>query len=213
MTTCTSNANPNIPHINDKMLTMSCVDDVLVHVPKTVTLNGQHLPCFKPIPDRCNSLTGKVSVCDIIIHQRDAGNIALNHAFCMRRGDIYFSTDNKDLECGTKNSCGEFSGVTLRLLHSFSKCTNTIAGGVTVARVWARWQWKGVSEIQANEPHCTVFWILAQNINVTKVWNPFASTTVVIMRIKIETCFAVLIRMSLQVLWEGSDPESMFRFC
>ena len=49
---------------------------------------------------------------DITVQKHDADNIGTcSNCKCMSRGDIYFSTGNKDVDCGTKNAGGEFSEV------------------------------------------------------------------------------------------------------
>ena len=69
MTKYTSDANVNIPHIDNKMPKMSSLDDWYYMYPKVV-FNDNNLPCIKPIPTPCNSFAG--NVCDIDIHSARA---------------------------------------------------------------------------------------------------------------------------------------------
>ena len=76
MTTCTSDANANIPHINIKMLTMSSVHWWLIlHVHETVLI-ANNLHCFKPIPTPCNSFAGNVSRMWLNMHSHNSKWIA-----------------------------------------------------------------------------------------------------------------------------------------
>ena len=107
MTKCTSGANVNIPHINDKTLTVSIFDDRYYMYLK-IALNDNNLPCFKPIPIPRNSFTG--NICDIDIHSardRELGQ--------------------QSFEIKTTNACCKYSGLQHRLQHGFSKCTATTA--------------------------------------------------------------------------------------
>ena len=60
ITTCTSDANPNSPHINNKMLTMSYVDNEHNAYIK-ICLKRSESTCFKSVPAHCISFTGNVS--------------------------------------------------------------------------------------------------------------------------------------------------------
>ena len=107
MTECTSDANVNIPHINNKMLTVSNFDDYSYMYLKIV-LNGNNLPCFKPIPIPFNSFAG--NVCDIDIHSAKARELG-----------------QQSFEIKTMNARCKYSGLQYRLQRSFSKCTATRA--------------------------------------------------------------------------------------
>ena len=110
MTTCTSDANANIPHINIKMLTMSSVHWWLIlHVPETV-LVANNLHYLKPIPTHCNSFAGNVSRMWLNIHSAWAQDLR-----------------QQSTEIKAKNACCKYSGSQHRLQHSFSKCTATTA--------------------------------------------------------------------------------------
>ena len=110
VTTCTSDTNAKIPHINIKMLTMSSVPWWLIlHVPETVLIDN-NLYCFKPIPTHCNSFAGNVSRMWLNIHSAWAQDLGQQSA-----------------EIKAKNTCCKYSGSQHTLQHSFSKCTATIA--------------------------------------------------------------------------------------
>ena len=110
MTTCTSDANANIPHINIKMLTMSSVHWWLIlHVPETVLVDND-LHYLKPIPTHCNSFAGNVSRMWLNIHSAWAQDLR-----------------QQSTEIKAKNACCKYSGSQHRLQHSFSKCTATTA--------------------------------------------------------------------------------------
>ena len=73
---CTIDAKHNILHINNKMLTMSCVDNEYHMYLKLSEMARTCLPCFKTIPAQCRTRSqGMYHVCDITIQQRDVRNI------------------------------------------------------------------------------------------------------------------------------------------
>ena len=136
MTTCTSDANANIPHINIKMLTMSSVHWWLIlHVPETVLIDN-NLHCFKSIPTHCDSFAGNVSRMWLNIHSAWAQDLAQKAPKSRRRMHVANILD-RSIDCNT-------------VLANAQPQQQ-----VNSARCWvcSRWLWKGVGEIlQPNRP-------------------------------------------------------------
>ena len=182
MTTCTSDANANIPHINIKMLTMSSVNWWLIlHVPETVLIDN-NLHCFKPITSHCNSFTGNVSR--------------------MRICEYPFS-----LGPGSRATKRRMHAA--NILDRSIDCTTVLANAqpqqqVKSARCWvcSRWLWKGVGEIlQQYRPIVRISHVITQNITVTKLKHLYQHRCGKKAHQNVKShYFAVFIKMSFQLL-------------